>query len=161
MTKYMKIIICVVMATLVFTSCSKSTKSSKKQKQDDVKALTQVSNHMTELWNEVICEASWYAGNGTGATGQALDIDFVILNMDKYYNKVKDDKVIIDNLGEEYSDIKTAFYKAFDKATIICDHLREETPKPNEKLSYKDEIDLYKQYSDYFHKAVDDLKTTK
>ena len=164
MKKLLSIAICMLIAAGMFVGCSKSSKSSEKADSDktitDVtkptkaKTLTGVSNDATELWNEVICEVSHYSTAGKSASGKTLDIDFVISNMDKYLDKVKEDKEYIDSLGDEYNDIKNAFDKMLDKAIIICNHLKEETPKPNTPLSYKDDIDLFKQYFDYFYKAA-------
>ena len=164
MKKYLMIIVSILLVAFLFSACGKSTDSSKSKetkKQESKMSLSEVKSDATKLWNEVICEVSWYSGNGTSSTGKALDIDFVIENMDKYYNKLKDDKEYIDSLGDEYSDIKSAFEKMLDKATIICDHLRTETPKPNEELSYRDEIDLFHQYYQYFSDAVRDAEKNK
>lgn len=119
--------------------------------------MTQISNDATDLWNEVICEVSSYSKTGKSSTGQALDIEFVISNMDKYLDNVKENKEIIDNLDEEYNDIKEAYNKMLDKAIIICDHLREETPKSKTALDYQSDIDLFKQYFDYFYQAVREM----
>lgn len=133
---------------------SENTKSVEETVND---RLIGISNDVTELWNEVIIEANSYANSGTSCTGEALDIDFVIENMDKYYGKVTEDKEYINNLGDEYSDIISAFEKLYDKATIICNNLRDETPKANVPLSYANEIELFQQYSDYFRDTVYEL----
>lgn len=157
------IVICVLLSVFMFSACSSSSKSGEASdpaisSTSKAKTLTSVSNDATELWNNVICEVSWYSKNGTSATGKALDIDFVIQTMDKYYNKLKEDKTFIDSLGDEYSDIKTSFDKMLDKATIICDNLRKETPKANVELAYKEEIDLFHQYYSYFYDSATEKK---
>lgn len=124
---------------------------------DPVQKLQDISNDVTKLWNEVFVEARDYAKTGKSSTGDPLDIDFVIANMDKYYNKVTEDKEYMDSLGDEYSDIKLAFDKLYDKATIIYNNLKEETPVANQPLSYADEIDLFQQYHTYFYDAVNEL----
>ena len=125
--------------------------------EDPVQKLQDISNDVTKLWNEVFVEARDYAKTGKSCTGDPLDIDFVIANMDKYYNKVTEDKEYMDSLGDEYSDIKLAFDKLYDKATIIYNNLKEETPVANQPLSYADEIDLFQQYHTYFYDAVNEL----
>lgn len=124
---------------------------------DPVQKLQDISYDVTKLWNEVIVEARDYAKTGKSSTGDPLDIDFVIANMDKYYNKVTEDKEYIDSLSDEYSDIKLAFDKLYDKATIIYNNLKEETPVANQPLSYADEIELFQQYHTYFYDAVNEL----
>lgn len=123
-----------------------------------VDRLDEISNDVTKLWNEVFIEARDYAAHGTSCTGEPLDIDFVMSTMDKYYDKVVEDKAYIDTLGDEYSDIKLAFDKLYEKAEIIYNNLKAETPVANTPLSYADEIDLFQQYHTYFYDAVNELK---
>ena len=126
--------------------------------ESSVDHLYEISNDVTKLWNEVFVEARDYAAHGTSCTGEPLDIDFVISTMDKYYDKVVEDKAYIDTLGDEYSDIKLAFDKLYEKAEIIYNNLKEETPEANTPLSYAEEIDLFQQYHMYFYDAVNELK---
>ena len=134
-----------------------TTQATTTAEEDPVQKLQDISNDVTKLWNEVFVEARDYAKTGKSCTGDPLDIDFVLANMDKYYNKVTEDKEYMDSLGDEYSDIKLAFDKLYDKATIIYNNLKEETPVANQPLSYADEIDLFQQYHTYFYDAVNEL----
>lgn len=134
-----------------------TTQATTTEAEDPVQKLQDISNDVTKLWNEVFVEARDYAKTGKSCTGDPLDIDFVIANMDKYYNKVTEDKEYMDSLSDEYSDIKLAFDKLYDKATIIYNNLKEETPVANQPLAYADEIDLFQQYHTYFYDAVNEL----
>lgn len=125
---------------------------SKMTKEEIESRLISISNDLTDLWNDVICEISWYSKTGKSSTGKTLDIDFVVNNSKKYYDQVIKDKEFIDKLGDDYSDIKEAYDKAVEQATIIYDNIQKETPKPNEQLSYMDNIDLFNQYQMYFWK---------
>lgn len=159
----------------VLTACDKSTTNSTQspesqtqaattitlvtttENQDPVQKLEEISGDVTQLWNKVFVEARDYAAYGTSCTGDPLDIDFVIANMDKYYNQVTEDKEYMESLGDEYSDLKLAFDKLYDKATVIYNHLKEETPIANQPLSYVEDIDLFQQYHTYFYDAVNEL----
>ena len=121
---------------------------------NDNEKLLDISNDVTDYWNEVVVQVSHYASSGTSSTGGALDIDFVVSNMDQYYNKLTKDKTYIENLGEDYKNIKNAYEKLYDKATIIYKHIKEETPKANKPLSYAAEIELFDQYATYFYNEV-------
>ena len=163
MKKHLSIVSIVLLFAIAFSGCGKSSNSEKQNSdgkssivisESKQKSMTQISNDATDLWNEVICEVSSYSKTGRSSTGQTLDIEFVISNMDKYLDKVKENKEIIDNLGNEYNDIKDAYNKMLDKAIVICDHLKEETPKSNTALNYQSDIELFKQYFDDFYKAV-------
>lgn len=173
MKKCLAIFMTISLMTCIFTACSKgsakpnattagttaqaTTQTSEAGEDAVVEKLGQISNDVTDLWNNVFVEARDYAANGTSSTGEPLDIDFVMSTMDKYYNKVKEDKAYMDGLDEKYSDIKLAFSKLYDKAEIIYKNLKEKTPEANKKLTYADEIDLFQQYHTYFYDAVNEL----
>ena len=112
---------------------------------------------MVELWNEVFCQVSWYTGNGTSSTGDVLDIDFVVFNAKGYYDKLMSFNDFINNLDDEYANIKNAYNKAVEKAEIIYNEIIKETPKANTKITYKEDITLFAQYMDYFSDAVYEL----
>lgn len=174
-------VFCIVAATaLMFTACSaekssvantsvattaamtteattEATTEETTEAVDPVMKLRDVSDDVTLLWNEVIVEVRDYAKSGLSSTGEPLDIDFVLEHMDKYYNKVTEDKAFMDSLGDEYSDLKSAFNKLYDKATIIYNNLKAETPVANKPLSYADEIDLFQQYHTYFYDTICEL----
>lgn len=123
----------------------------------DEERLDDVLSDATELWNNVICEVSHYSSTGKSSTGSALDIDFVIQNMDDYFTKLKEDKSFVDGLGEEYENLISAFDNMCDKADSIQEHLKEETPSPNTELSYKEDIELFEQYFRYFYDVVTEM----
>lgn len=147
-------LLCIVVALCCFIpACGK-----KNDKKTVVKRLGEICNDATRLWNEVIVQIDHYSGDGKSSTGSALDIDFVIENMDQYFEKVLEDKEYVDGLGEEYSDLIQAFDKLCEKAEIIRTYLKEKTPEPSQPLSYADEIDLFHQYYEYFYDGVYELK---
>ena len=159
------VIILLLLCSFIVVGCdTKNDNSSKGEKNvsetsrsEVIKKLMDIDNDVTKLWNEVFCEVDWYTASGTSSTGGVLDIDFVVFNMDKFYNKVKDDKKIIDQISDEFSDIKNAFNKMFEKATIIYNEIKKETPKSNMPISYDQDISLFKQYHDYMSAAIFDL----
>ena len=120
--------------------------------------LFEINNDLTDLWNDVICDVSWYTSYGTSATGETLDIEFLVKNSKKYYNKVVENKAFVDGLGEDYEDLIEAYDKAVEQATIIYNAIHEETPVANQRPEYKENIELFRQYSDYFWDAVNDLE---
>ena len=124
-----------------------------------IEELNNINNDVTDLWNNVFCEVKWYAEDGTSSTGDTLDIDFVVSNMDKYYNKVKNNKNFIDKLSDDYADIKNAYSKMFDKATAIYNNIKKETPKANTELSYNSEIELFNQYQSYLWETITELES--
>ena len=120
--------------------------------------LTDVNNDLTDFWNDVVCDVSWYTSSGTSATGEVLDIEFLVKHSDKYYNKIVKNKEFVDSLGEDYQDLIDAYDKAVEQGTIIYDAIHEELPVANTEPSYKENIELFKQYSDYFWDGVYELE---
>ena len=179
MKKQFITLILILSLTLITTGCNinnnTSTKTTNKnndkiieKKESNPKQMTDneiidelnnINNDITDLWNNVFCEVKWYAEEGTSSTGDTLDIDFVVTNMDKYYNKIKNDKNFIDKLNDDYSDIKSAYLKMFDKATVIYNNIKAETPKANTELSYNSEIELFNQYQSYLWKTITELES--
>ena len=162
MKKRFKVLLFVLFFALVLTGCGDKEEGSKKSKtmtrEDIVDELHTVNNEITELWNEVICNVSWYSRTGTDSVGDELDIEFLIEHMDRYFNKVRDRKEFINGLSEEYNDIKDAYNKLLEQANIIYDELKKETPKPNVELSYRENISLFTQYQDYLWDVIMDLE---
>ncbi len=167
-----KVLICLSAIVLCFmlVGCGKgenSNSNSGTSKQDnDAKELTKeeiaeklysINNDLTDLWNEVICEVSWYTSYGTSSIGEPLDIDFVVSHAKEYYDKVIKNKEFVDNLSDEYSNIIDAYDKAVDKATIIYNKIMEEKPVANSTPSYKDDISLFQQYQNYFYEKVTEM----
>lgn len=139
---------------------SKKQKHKKETKETTLSTtdrLKRISNDVTELWNEVIVKVQHYAYDGKSSTGSALDIDFLVSTMDKYFDQLTEDKVFIDELGEEYSDLVLAFDNLYEEAVIIHTHLKEETPKASTKLAYEKDIDLFKQYHQYFYNSINEI----
>ena len=160
-----------IFGLLFVTACgdssvdTSSNKEKTEKKEDSPKNMSKkkiasklfdINNDLTDLWNEVICEVSHYSYDGTSATGEELDIEFVVKTSKKYYEKVKKNKEFVDELGEDYEDIVEAYDKAFEHATNIYNMIQEETPAPNTYDKYKKDIELFQQYQDYFYEHYDD-----
>ena len=161
--KRFKIILFLLLSIFLLTACDSKDKTEKKEENTKELSKSQIKNKLkkanddlTELWNEVICEISHYTYDGTSSIGGELDIEFVVKNSKKYYEKVKEDKDFIDTLSEEYSDLIEAYDKAFEQATIIYDEIHKETPTPGSSEKYRKNIDLFQQYQDYFYFNYDE-----
>ena len=126
-------------------------------KEEIVDKLYSINNDLTELWNKVICEVSWYTSNGTSLVGEPLDIDFVVSHAKEYYDKVIKNKEFVDNLPDEYNNLIDAYDKAVDKATIIYNEIMKETPVANSIPTYKNDISLFQQYQNYFYEKVTEM----
>lgn len=150
------IVMCLTLATGCGNSKSdnKENNASKMSKEDIIDKLYDINNDLTTLWNDVIVEVDHYSYDGTSSTGKDLDIDFVVSNMDKPYNKCVDNKKFVDSLADDYSDFISAYDKAMEQAKIIYDNIKKETPKANSELSYKSNIDLFQQYESKFYDLV-------
>ena len=149
----------IVACLSITTACgnksnSEENKSSDMTREDIIDELFDINNDLTSLWNNVFVEIRDYAKNGKSSIGTELDIDFVVSNMDKYYNKCVDNQKFVDSLSSDYSDFINAYDKAMEQAKIIYDNVKKETPKANSDISYKSNIDLFQQYEGAFYNFV-------
>lgn len=119
--------------------------------------LMKIDTDLVNLWNEVFCEVSWYTGAGTSSTGGELDIDKVVSNAKKYYDKVVDNKEFIDSLSDEYLSIKTSYERIVEEATIIYNGIKKETPQVNVEVEYSSNITSYNEFQNYFASDVQEF----
>ena len=82
----------------------------------------------------------------------------MVNHSNKYYDKIIKNKEFVDSLGVDYQDLIDAYDKAVEQGTIIYDAIHEELPVANTEPSYKENIELFKQYSDYFWDGVYELE---
>ena len=158
MKKRVLFLFIIMLSGILLVGCGNNNSSPKEMtKEEIINKLHSIRNDLTDLWNEVICEVSWYTSNGTSSIGEPLDIDFVLSHAKEYYDKVIKNKEFVDNLSDEYSNIIDAYDKAIDKATIIYNKIMEEKPVANSTPSYKDDISLFQQYQNYFDEKVSEL----
>ena len=118
--------------------------------------LDKIYSDTVELWNNVFCEVDWYTSYGTSSIGEELDIDYVLAHAKEYYDTVIKNKDFVNTLNDDYNEVKAVYEKIVDKATIIYNNIMNEKPVANQKISYRNELDLYGEYQrDFYQKIYD------
>lgn len=120
--------------------------------------LKTISNDfVSELWNEVFCNISWYVGQGTDSTGGELDIEYTINKADnlmKQRNEYNDYIVALE--GEEYSQIKYIWEKLIVEIDRMYNTIKEETPRGKDN-TYKFDTGNFSEYSNDFKDEINKL----
>lgn len=78
--------------------------------------LKEVSSWYTsDLWNEGLCDISWYTKQGTSAIGQELDIEMTLKRYNEALTKIEEYNTFITGLTDpKYDDVKYAWDKLYN-----------------------------------------------
>lgn len=116
------------------------------------------NDFITELWNEVFCNISWYVVNGTNSTGEELDIEYTIRKADNLMGKRDEYNNYIENLsGDEFSEIKYIWSKLINEIDTLYAKIKKETPVANDS-TYEFSVDKLDTYSSDFAKEIKKFK---
>ncbi|MBP1993731.1 hypothetical protein [Paenibacillus eucommiae] len=117
--------------------------------------LREINKFLTsDIWNEGFVNISWYVKQGTGSTGETLDIDFTIERLGKTMVKKKEYDDYINGLNEEYDGIKQVWTKLSGEIDRLYAQIQANPPVAKDD-NYDFDTGLYQQYKDAFS---DDVK---
>lgn len=159
------LLISILLVTLTACGSEEKVKESDSNK-NDAGAMTQEdindriydsAMELTSIWNDYVTNIRDYAATGKDSIGQELDIEFLIENFKIDYAKLSDTKEFVNSLDSEHEQFKNAYNKAMEQLDIIYNSAITETPKPNEELSYNQNIELFKQYFDVVYNYAIEL----
>lgn len=124
----------------------------------DAGRLREMSNWLIrEVWNEGFVDIQHYIARGKSSTGQTLDIEFTIEQLDATMKKKADYDSLIGGLTEEqYSQIKSIWGRLSPEIDRLYNQVKSTTPVANGDRSSFDTGKL-EQYMGAFTDAVDDL----
>ena len=109
---------------------------------------------VTELWNEVFCDISWYINSGINSTGGELDIEYVIRKADNLMQKRDEYNNYIENLTDnEFTEIKYIWSKLINEIDTLYAKIKKETQSANNP-TYEFSIDNLDTYSSDFGKEI-------
>ena len=118
------------------------------------KLKTIKNEFVTELWNEVFCDISWYINSGTNSTGGELDIEYTIKKADNLMQKRDEYNNYIENLSDnEFAEIKYIWSKLINEIDTLYAKIKKETPLANNP-TYEFSIDNLDTYSSDFDKEI-------
>ncbi|MGG1518076.1 hypothetical protein ABE504_21845 [Paenibacillus oryzisoli] len=127
-------------------------------KQETVESkLSQINSFMTvNFWNEGFVNISWYTGEGTGSTGEKIDIDLIIDRLGKAMEKKAEYDTYMKGLDAKYDTIKPVWTKLSSETDKLYKQLKDNKPQAKDK-KYAFDTGLFKQYSQAFGDDVNAL----
>lgn len=146
--------------TTVVEESTSTEKSTENKEEISVKDKLKEINYFlsSDIWGDGFCNISWFIYDGTNKTGNTLDIDFLIDELDKSMETKKEYDIYINELdNEKYSDIKSIWEKLSPEIDKLYNKLKENPPVAKDE-SYVFDTGLYKQYSEAFKKNIDRLE---
>ena len=119
--------------------------------------LVEIDNWLTgDIWNKGFCDISWYASSGTGSTGETLDIDFTLSQLDAAMGKKADYDAYINGLGDDFSHIKEVWKKLSPEIDALYAQIKNNKPVANDSSTGID-TGKFTQYEEAFSDALYDI----
>lgn len=107
-----------------------------------------------DIWNDGICDMSWYYEYGTSSTGETLDPDFTLQQLAKAMEKKTDYDSQMAALPDEYSEISELWAKVSEQVDILYKEIQ---ARGTEVTGIGLDTGLYNQYFDAFDDAYFEL----
>lgn len=107
-----------------------------------------------DIWNNGICDMSWYYEYGTSSTGETLDPDFTLQQLAKAMEKKTDYDSQMAALPDEYSEISELWAKVSEQVDILYKEIQ---ARGTEVTGIGLDTGLYNQYFDAFDDAYFEL----
>lgn len=119
--------------------------------------LMEIDNFVIgDIWNDGFVNVGSFASRGKDATGQTMDIDFMLQQLGKSMEKKPAYDTYIQGLDSKYDNVKQLWTKVSEQIDALYRKVQETPPKANDQ-EYPFDTGLFTQYDDAFSKAVEDL----
>jgi hypothetical protein len=129
----------------------------KQESNSDGQKLQEVRNYIvSDIWNKGFVDISSYISTGTSSTGQKLDIDFTVQQLDKAMEKKQDYDKYMNELDSKFDSIKDIWSKLSDETDRLYKVVKTDPPKENVQNSNFD-TGIFNQYMSAFIDEVDAL----
>lgn len=120
--------------------------------QDTKETLYDLYNWLVkEIWNNGICDMTFYYTNGTDSTGDTMDAEFTLEQFEKAYaKKAYYDKLVI-SLSDNYADIKNTYSKVSTELEVVHAEIQKRgATTPSQGF----DIGKYEQYADALYQYL-------
>lgn len=143
-----KLLALMLAAALALSLAACGGKPAVQSKDDVLNEVTDIYNWLVgDIWNKGFCDISSYYVMGTSSTGDELDIEFTLTQLDKAMEKKADYDAYMEGLSDEFKDLSGYWVKVSEQVDILYAEVKERTPETTgEGL----ESGLYEQYFDAF-----------
>lgn len=109
---------------------------------------------VSDIWNDGICDMSWYYQTGKSSTGETLDPEFTVQQLAKAMEKKADYDADMAALPSEYSEISELWAKVSGQVDILYQEIQ---TRGTEVTGNGLDTGLYNQYFDAFDSACGGL----
>lgn len=125
---------------------------------DDPEELIQeVYNwYVEDIWNVGLCDVKWCLEDGTSSTGEELDIEFTMTNLKKSMEKLDEYNKQMNELSDDYKDIKYTWSKMYDEITRNYNLIKDKDLKAKQKIDGFN-TDKLQQYHDKLFDQISEL----
>jgi hypothetical protein len=132
-------------------SASSSAESSKEK-------LNEISDYITDdIWNKGFCDIDSYVKTGKSSTGESLDIDFTLQQLDSSMKKKADYDSYVSKLDDsKYSSIKSIWTKLSGETDSLYKNVKAKKPVANSSSTF--DTGKFEQYMQAFSDAADKLE---
>lgn len=120
--------------------------------------LREIDSYITtDIWSKGFCDIAWYIVQGTGNTGDSLDIDFTLQQLADAMAKKQEYDIYINSLDTEtYGKVKQIWSKLSPEIDKLYTQIQEKKPIANDS-NYEFDTGLFTQYHDAFSDEIDNL----
>jgi len=119
--------------------------------------LSEIDDYIvSEVWNKGFCDIYHYIDNGKGSTGESIDIDFSLTQLDATYKKkAAYDKYIQELDPTQFADIKNVWTKLSTETDNLYNKIKSNKPTPKGTSL---NTGKFSQYMEAFQQAVESVK---
>lgn len=113
--------------------------------------ITDIAKWVTDdIWNKGFCEISWYAGQGTGSTGDTIDIEFTLEILSEAMKKKPEYDAFMSQLPDDpYKKLKSYWEKMSEQIGAVYSEIQKNKPEAKNEETRPD-TGLFEQYSAAF-----------
>lgn len=141
----------------VLDTSSSGEHSSSGSEQSAESMLSEIRNFVVaDIWNNGFMDIHWFIGSGTSSTGESMDIDFTMEQLEKKMEKKKEYDKYMDNLPSQYESVKGVWVKLSQETDRLYQQLQSTPPKANDENAKLD-VGKLSQYLDAFIDEVENL----
>lgn len=120
--------------------------------------LIEIQNYVVgDIWNYGFADISWYLTTGKSSTGETIDIDLTLQQLDDTMEKKPDYDAYIRGLEDaKYGKVKQMWEKLSTEIDKLYSQVKEKKPTANDS-NYDFDTGLFQQYMDAFIDSIDKL----
>jgi hypothetical protein len=137
-------------------SSSPSSNASQSTSVED--KLSEINDYViSNIWGKGFCDISWYVTTGKSSTGESLDINFTLQQLDDAMKKKPNYDLYISKLADsKYSKVKSIWSKLSVETDSLYKMIKAKKPVANSNATF--DTGKFQQYQEAFSDEVNSIK---